>query len=239
MKEENFEEIIKNDESLNKLLNQKDVSVFSNFSNNNFKNEDFKKHINEAYRTSYKEIFDKNFGTSEEGKVTTLFRSVAFLATPEFKEEIYNDLEKIITAALINIDTYKNTLKTNPSDVNIPNHYKKFINELNIVNIDILNRFDDNEKIKTIKNQILTSVFDICDILSQLPDTTAYKMNTHNLILEKVQKIKDLGNQKERFEIQKQNEKTKNIGIQVKLFAGLALVILFAIIRILIRFYRN
>ncbi|CAM4012612.1 MULTISPECIES: hypothetical protein [Flavobacterium] len=239
MKEENFEEIIKNDESLNKLLNQKDVSVFSNFSNSNFKNEDFKKHINEAYRTSYKEVFDKSFGTSEEGKVTTLFRSVEFLATPEFKEEICNDLEKIITAALINIDTYKNTLQSKPSDVNMPNHYKKFINALNIVNIDILNRFDDNEKIKTIKNQILTSVFDICDILSQLPDNTAYKMNTYNLILEKVQKIKDLGNQKERFEIHKQKEKTKNIGMQVKLFAGLALVILFAIIRILITFLRH
>ncbi|WP_445711321.1 hypothetical protein [Flavobacterium sp.] len=239
MKEENFEEIIKNDESLNKLLNQKDVSVFSNFSNSNFKNEDFKKHINEAYRTSYKEIFDKSFGTSEEGKVTTLFRSVEFLATPEFKEEICNDLEKIITAALINIDTYKSTLQSKPSDVNMPNHYKKFINALNIVNIDILNRFDDNEKIKTIKNQILTSVFDICDILSQLPDNTAYKMNTYNLILEKVQKIKDLGNQKERFEIHKQKEKTKNTGMQVKLFAGLALVILFAIIRILITFLRH
>ena len=87
MKQEEFELIIKNDDTLNRLLNEKEISVFANFSNKNFENDDFKKYIEKAYKESYKEIFNKNKMQNRMTKKPNLMKNSVSSKTLAFNRQ--------------------------------------------------------------------------------------------------------------------------------------------------------
>ena len=227
---ETFEEIIRNDEPLSKLLNDKAINVFSNFSKGTYSNE-LKLYIEDSYYASFKEIYGKHIGTESEGKITALLNSIEFLATPETKNLIALDvqfkLEDSYTklCALKNLLTNDEELKLNPTEINL---------SLSTTLIDILNKFGNYSNVKEYKNKIIICCLDICDLVAKAsPKKEPFKYAIYNMIVNNLEKIKDFGSLKERFGGHTHKITKKRKGVEVKYWIWIIVVVLIFVIRLL------
>lgn len=236
MKNEEFDLIIANDETLNRLLNEKELGVFANFSNKAFQSEAFKRYIDVSYRESFKTIFQKYLGTSDEGKVNTLLRSVPSLATPEFKEEIYKDLNQVLDVAYNKLDVFRKLIRNNAHQNELFVIRKNIDEGLSFLVIDIINKFGHETSVMVNKERILTCSLDICDEVSNAdPKNETFKYAIYNVIINVLEKINDFGLLKDRYEKHTSKIATKRTTVDVKYYLWTAFVIIIIIVRILFR----
>ena len=240
MKNEEFDLVIQNDETLNRLLNENELGVFANFSNKAFESDDFKRYIDTAYRASFKTIFQKYLGTSEEGKVTTLLRSVSVLATSEFKEEIFQDLNDVLETAYQKLDAFRKLTAKNATVNELVLVQNNIDEGLSFLVIDVINKFGNQRSLMANKERILACSLDICDGVSHAdPKNETLKYAVYNVLINTLEKINDFGPLKDRYEGHKSKISKKRTGVEVKYYLWTAFVIIIIIVRILIRVARN
>jgi len=227
---ETFEEIIRNDEPLNKLIKDKEINVFSNFSKGSYSDE-LKLYIEDAYYASFKEIYGKHIGTESEGKITALLNSIEFLATSETKNLIAQDVQFKLEDSYTKLCALKNSLtndeelKLNPTEINL---------SLSTTLIDILNKFGNYTNVKEYKNKIIICCLDICDLVAKAsPKKETFKYAIYNMMVNNLEKIEDFDSLKERFDGHTNRISKKRKGVEVKYWIWIIVVVLIFVIRLL------
>ena len=232
--QETLEDVIKNDAALNKLLNNKEISVFSNFSKGKY-DEEFKIQIQDLYYESFKEIYKKNIETNSGGVITSLLRSVKFLATKETKDLIVADLEAVLE------DSYK---KLNLLEKSISNNEEEMIirilgvkEVLGPIVTNIINKFDDYDNIKEYKNKIITCCLDICDLVATVsPKKETFKYALYNMVINNLEKIKNFDSLKGRFDKHRGKISQKRTGVEIKYWIGVGVTALLILLKLLSNF---
>ncbi len=230
--EENYKQRIQDDEMLSKLFVEKEVGLLTNFSKKNYDYK-FKSDIKDLYVETFKEIYSNYISAGKDGKITALLRSVDHLSVPESKSLIFKELIPKLETSIDNLEVIKDSLH---SEKAMTSNSEKLDNAINPVVIGILNIFEDQEEIKPYKDKIIASCLDICDDVSQAkPAKETYKYVTYNMVINNIEKIKDFGSFKSRFESHsKKIDKTRK-GIDTRYYFGVAAVVIFIIIRAMAR----
>jgi hypothetical protein len=227
---ENFQEILEKDESLVKLLDQKDINIFTNFSKANY-SEEFKEYISKRYYDAFEEIYTKNIGTETAGKITSLLRSVEFLSTYSTRDKIIDLFLPTLEKAHNDLEAFKQYL--NNEDLMIKNG--DLLDEsLTPIIVNIFNKFDSYESVKEYKIKILTSAFDICDaVASANPKKFQVKYATYNAVMNNIEKVYRFETLKGRFEQHSSRISKKRTGVEVKYIIWVVIVVLLILFRIL------
>jgi len=238
MVNQKFEEIISNEKHLNVLLNEERITVFSEFSKKEYQTEEFKEYIKPKYNQIFREIFS-NTQESNTGKRTALLRSLEFLATNDFKHEIYDELVIFLNNTHKNIIDFKKVLmNSNPTEL----QNKLDQNSIIALNFDsifddfhigIYNILDKETKIKEIKNEIIDELLSICEEVSMAnPKKEVYKYAIYNVIMNNIGKIHVLtSEQKNYFETHKSKISNKRNVIDAKYYLYIVLVVILLIIK--------
>lgn len=227
-----FEEIITNDIKLSKLLNDKTITGFTDFSRSNYTGE-FKTYIEDKYIASFKDILKTGIETKNETKINALIRTIEFLASEKSKMLLEEDLLPILLMSHKNLLHVKELINNENQLITIGN---KLDNALSSTTINILNKLDSTANISDYKNKIINVALDICDSTSKAsPKNETVKYAIYNVIMNNLLKITDLGEAKERYGFHNSKISQKRTGIEVKYWLGVVAVVVFIIIRILLK----
>jgi ASC-1-like (ASCH) protein len=227
---ENFEELIQKDDSLSQLLNDKTITVFSNFSRTAY-SEELKNHIQDRYYASFKEILRQDPSKKKEGEVNAFMRSLDFLATEKTKTLIAEDFLELLITANENLLAFKESL-SDPSGII---EFRFRLDEaISGAVINVLNKLGAYEKINEHRIIIINSALDICDLVAEVnPKREPFKYEVYNAILNNLEKIDDFGPLRERFETHKRKASKKGKRIEIKYGIVMVIVSILIIIKIL------
>lgn len=229
---EDFEQTLANDESLVKLLEQKDINILTNFSRGNYSDK-FKEYISKRYYDAFQDIYAKNTSEETVGKVTSLLRSVEFLSTPSTRDKIVELLLPTLEKAAKDLEAFKQYI-----------HDEKLLiengdlldNSLTPVVTNIFNKFGEYEPVKEYKSKILNSAFDICDaVASANPKKYPMKYATYNAVMNNIEKVYSFDDLKGRYDQHNSKISRKRTGVEVKYVIGVIAIILLILFRILKR----
>jgi hypothetical protein len=159
-----FEDIISNDSTLNNLLKNKEISLLSNFKKKEF-NPSFLDYIEEDYYSSFVEIFNNHFNHKDTaGKANALIRSIPILANQKNKERIGGLIEEKLLPIQENLALFNE--KNQGHSFSLNDKYMlvdKFFNK-NIVNL--INGCKDLPKAKEVAENITAESIKILDRLA-------------------------------------------------------------------------
>jgi len=188
MKIEKLETLITNHKELNQLLNEKEITGFSDFSKIEFITQEFKEYIEERYISIFKESYT-SYSTppKNEAKINALIRSVEFLATQKAVDNITEDLMVTVNKSLDLIKECKTAVDENVNSLNI-----SLLNVAhNNTTINIINKLKTSQPINDAKTELIAHTLYICDVIGEEINPKYQKelyraqMNT----LDKLQKI--------------------------------------------------
>jgi len=227
---ETLEELISNDKSLNQLLRDKEINTFSNFSKVK-DNEQLKVYIQDLYYSIFVEIYQKHIGTEKEGIVNALLRSSEALATQKTKDLIATDLESALEKSYKHLTQFEELLNDEQGQLLLS---AKLDAALSSVVINIINKFGDYEHVKEYKSKIISRCLDICDQVAKAnPKKYPFKYAIYNMIINNLQKIKNLDPLQERFSQHNKKISNKRTGIEIRYWIGVAIAIALLILRLL------
>ena len=227
---ENFESILQEHETLNKLIKEKDLNTFTKFpSKDNFSSE-FIDWLSPKYQESFLEIYNTHLGTKKEAKVVKLINSTWF-CNPETTENIVEFLlprleaTKVLSQELAKkIDGNKDLeviLKVSDSLVN---------NVLTYVNKAIFEK--DHPKIQEKKNEIVDNCLAVCDELKRYKASSEIEFSMFNGILDRLRSIKMNETQQLRYNsFLKKSQSSSNKYVIVTV-----IIVIIALIRLIARF---
>lgn len=165
MTSETFSTLINNDKALHLLLNENEITGFSDFSKIDFADEAFKTYIEDQYIESFKTIYNTYAVQSTNAAKTNAFlRSTQFLATKKAIEVIAIQYHPELIKTLDVLKHAKETVDKKPENFNVP----LVKNALNVTILNICNRLDSSEIIKKDKNQLIAYCLYICDVLEDI-----------------------------------------------------------------------
>ncbi len=225
-----FEEIINKDHHLSQLLNDKEITVFSNFSNNQYSTE-LTSYIQEKYLKIFREIYRKSIKDHNLGQANSLIRSTDYLATEETKRLIAVEFDDTLKRTYEYLESFKASLSSENQEISFRAKLEETIDGLTI---NILNRFAASENIKNYKNKIVRIALEICDLVSNVkPQRHPFKFAVYGALLNNLSAIDNLGSFQERFELHQGKNSKKETKIEAKYVVLLAIVFTLIVLKIL------
>ena len=165
MTSENIDQRINDHKYLNLLLNGKELTGFSDFSNIDFADQDFKNYIETQYIASFESIYKKyEIDTKNSAKTSAFLRSLEFLATPKVIDVVATQYYPKLNDALNILKQTKAIVDEKPENFNVP----LVNNTLNVLILNICNRLDQSEVIENGKKQLIAHCLYICDAISRV-----------------------------------------------------------------------
>ncbi len=227
---ENFESILQEHETLNKLIKEKDLNTFTKFpSKDNFSSE-FIDWLSPKYQVAFLEIYNTHLGTKKESKVVKLINSTWFCnaeTTDNIVEFLLPKLEatNVLSQELAKkIDGNKDLeviLKVSGSLVN---------NVLTYVNKAIFEK--DHPKIQEKKNEIVDNCLAVCDELKRYKASSEIEFSMFNGILDRMRSIKMNETQQLKYNsFLKKSQSSSNKYVIVTV-----IIVIIALIRLIARF---
>lgn len=227
---ENFESILQEHDTLNKLIKEKDLNTFTKFpSKDNFSSE-FIDWLSPKYQEVFLEIYNTHLGTKKESKVVKLINSTWF-CNAETTEKIVEFLLPRLEATNVlsqelakKIDGNKDLeviLKVSDSLVN---------NVLTYVNKAIFEK--DHPKIQEKKNEIVNNCLAVCDELKRYKASSEIEFSMFNGILDRMRSIKMNETQQLKYDsFLKKSQSSSNKYVIVTV-----IIVIIALIRLISRF---
>ncbi|RSC93957.1 hypothetical protein [Tenacibaculum singaporense] len=188
MIKEEFEKLINDNKDLNKLLNEKEIIGFSDFSKLNFNTPDFRDYIEERYLDSFQVIY-KKYSTKEtynNAKINALLRSLEYLGNPNIIKAVETTLNDTLNKSLNFLKDSKTIADEDIEKLNL----KELLNSINMTVINIFNKTKSSELINNTKDQIIAHLLYISHQLKDVsPKYQRALYDTNEEILEKLKKI--------------------------------------------------
>ncbi len=230
-----LEEIINKDKHLSKLLNEKEITVFSNFSRSMYSPE-LKEYIQDRYVNVFREIYRKSIAAHDLGIANALVRSTDYLATDEAKRVLVDEFTDSVEATQDHLESLIPSLTDSTLPVQVRSAFGEVIDGLTI---NILNRFGHLDPIKHFKENILSAAFEICDLTAKSkPKREPFKYALYTHILENLSQIDDLGTYQQQFEQQQRKSEKKEFRLEMKYVIWIFFVIILILVRLLMRLDR-
>jgi hypothetical protein len=235
----NIEEFIKNDDDLDSLLNKKELKLLTNFNNSHIYNEEVRLQIEDDYYESFKEIFEKNINEKrQKGTILSLLRSVDNLATPKIKEKIAA-LECIQTAlekAIERLNIFKEAIFKG-DDSEVLTYILINYEVLERPTLLMMNKFDSNDKVKALKNQLIVGCLDVCDnVVSARSSEKDDRYQIYSLTVNSLEKVTSVDETIQvRYDNHLRKATSKQRTVAVKYWIGLVFLLILFFIRILTR----
>jgi len=226
---EAFEETIKNNPAVFKLLNDKEIGVLSVFPPTSF-DVAFKVYIQDKYCASFKAIYEDSVATMQYGKINAFLRTVDSLASAKSKQFILEVLILTLAQSHEKIVSFKDQL---PSDNNHLILYgAQLDNALSSITINTLNNYSDNVVVSEYKSKIVNAALDICDEVAMVnPKKEPFKYAIHNMVINNLEKIEHFGASKERFDKYKSKLSKKRTGIEFKYWIWAVVVVILIVLK--------
>ncbi len=233
---EEFEEIIRKDVHLSKLLNDKTITVFSNFSRNEY-SDALKESFQEKYYQVFKELYERSFAEKDVATSSALMRSIEFLAAETTKQRIAEEVFPQIVEVHEALLGFKEELHDGNGFVVLTGRFNFILDGSTIA---ILNNLDAFERIQEYKVKIISAALGICDAVGKVnPKKEPFKFDLHHAVIDKLAQINDFGALQERFELHKTKLTKKQTKVEVKYVVGAIIVILLILLRLLSRLDRS
>lgn len=230
-----FEELINNDKHLSKLLNEKEITVFSNFSRSVYSPE-LKEYISERYLAIFRTLFRTYIQSNELGLANALIRSTDYLATEPVKQELAGEFGDLLKATHEYLEGFKIPLNDSTQSVKFRAKLEETIDGMTI---NILNRFDAYDPVKEYKQKILQAAFDICELTAKSsPSREAFKYALHEAVMKNISSINELGSFQEVYDAQKKKSEKKAFKVEMKYVILLFVAIVLILLRLLMRLDR-
>ncbi len=187
MKNQKFETVINNNEELNTLLNEKDITGFSDFSKVVNYGPEFKDYIQNRYVDAFKLLYVKyTVDSPNDAKSNALLRSLDFLATDETINTITNIVNPKLTRSVKLLKSCKEL-----ADENITTLSPKAVHSaLNNTVINICNKLDRSEIVREQKTSLISYCLYLSEAFQDLNPRHYKKLyDTHKFIDDKLKKI--------------------------------------------------
>lgn len=245
MVNEKFETIILNDKHLNALLNEKSINVFSEFPKKEDYSEAFKEYIKPKYIEVFREIFSDT-NDSNTGKRSALLRSLDALSTPDFKQEVIDEIVSTLNKSYLKFTEFKKIIGSyQHSELESKLEIRKdgesdFDSIFDNFNLSVYNVLDKETKVKELKTKIIDDVLSVCDATSTAnPKKETVKYAIYNVMMNNLERIKFLTEeQQQRFETHKSKITNKRNVIDAKYYLYTAIVVILIVFKFVYRMSR-
>lgn len=227
-----FEELIINDDSLSKLLNEKTVTAFSNFHRKRH-SDAFKVYIEERYLETFFEIYERLKQSSEVSQRTALIRSIRPLATEKSKEKIITVLLPYLETAYEKFSVFKESLEADGEYITITTRLEQPIDSLAI---RIYNDFESDERVIAARNKMVATALDLCDSLADAnPKRHPFKFEVYNIVMNNLKEIDDLGPHAARYADEDKRINSKRNKAEIRYWVVGGIIALLLLMRLLSR----
>ena len=185
---ENFESILLEHETLNKLIKEKDLNTFVKFPSFNTFSAEFIDWLSPQYYNAFVEIYTTHLGSKKESKVVKLINSTWF-CNAETKDKIVTFLSARLDATVELSKQLNKKITGNKNLEDIINVSGLMVSGvLNYVNKAIFEK--DHPLITEKKNEILDNSLSVCEELKQYKASSEVEFTMFNGILDRLKSIK-------------------------------------------------
>ncbi len=227
---ENFESILQEHETLNKLIKEKDLNTFTKFpSKNNFSSE-FIDWLSPKYQEAFLEIYNTHLGTKKESKVVKLINSTWFCNDETTENIVEFLLPKLEATNVLSQELAKKIDGNKDLEVILKVSGSLVNNVLTYVNKAIFEK--DHPKIQEKKNEIVNNCLAVCDELKRYKASSEIEFSMFNGILDRLRSIKMNETQQLRYNsFLKKSQSSSNKYVIVTV-----IIVIIALIRLIARF---
>lgn len=195
---ENFESILQEHETLNKLIKEKELNTFTKFPSKDSFSSEFIDWLSPQYYETFVYVYDTYTGSKSEAKVVKLINSEWF-CNDETKDKIVDLLSTRLEATLTLSKELKDKFVGNKRLEDIISVSSLIVNGvLNYINKAIFEKNDPRITLK--KDQILDNCLSVCEELKQYKASSEVEFTMFNGILDRIKSIKLNETQSARYE---------------------------------------
>ena len=233
MEEHDCIALIQKHEKLERLFTQKDIGTLTDFKEQEFQNEDFKKYIAKDYLESVLTIVSTNMYTKKEGKVIAILRSLQYLATDEVKEKVAIAMEPYTQEGIASLNAIHQLTLGKMDEVTVIENQVLFGKSMNNALMSIFNFVDYSPAIKGRKKEFLDVAMAILRHVADLnPKRETGKYMVYNALMNNLEKIKRMDEHTSEFRHFEVKIEKKRKNLDVRYVIGIVIFVIVLLLKL-------
>ncbi|GAB5563676.1 MAG: hypothetical protein Wins2KO_07390 [Winogradskyella sp.] len=227
---ENFETTLANHESLQKLINEKDINTFVKFPSFDTFSSEFIDWLSPKYHEAFLDIYNTHSGTKKESKVVKLINSTWFCNAETSEKIVEFLLPRLQATNVLSQELEKKINGNRDLEVILKVSGSLVNNVLTYVNKAIFDK--DHPKIQEQKNAIIDNCLAVCDELKRYKASSEIEFSMFNGILDRLKSVK----MNEAQQIKYDSYLKKSQSSSNKYVIVTVIIVIIALIRLIARF---